>query len=68
MSLVLSLHPTPISEDELVGELSSKSAPVDRATVDALLQGLEASGLIHRSQGLLWPTIAAVRLDQLFTE
>lgn len=60
LQLVLALHPTTLSFEELVRELGDDRDAVDRAVAD-----LAGAGLLHRKESFLVPTRAALRFDEL---
>lgn len=65
---VLAVHPTCITVAELTRALESReedSADFQATSVEPAVARLIDFGLLHRSGGLLFPTLAAVRLNQL---
>lgn len=66
---VLAIHPTAITIDELARELGSGGDSfAERDAVERAVRDLLGSGLLHRSDSLLLPTRAALRLDELLGE
>lgn len=61
---VLMLHPTPLSEEELVAELAFE--PLDRERVVAAVRALVEVGLLIRYGGRVMPTRAALRSYELW--
>jgi hypothetical protein len=62
-------RPAPISEADLARSLEPDAPGEDetREAVEAAVLGLERGGLAHRTGGLISPTLAAVRLDELLS-
>ncbi len=60
LQLVLALHPTALSFEELERELGDERDAVERAVV-----GLAGAGLLHRTESFVAPTRAALRFDEL---
>lgn len=60
LQLVLALHPTALSFEELVRELGDERDAVERAVAD-----LAGAGLLHRKESFVAPTRAALRFDEL---
>jgi hypothetical protein len=62
---VLSLHPTAITQEELMRELGEDRGEDRRDAVERAVRDLVAAGLLHRSESLVLPTRAALRFDEL---
>jgi predicted transcriptional regulator len=60
LQLVLALHPSALSFEELVRELGD-----DRDTVERAVTELAGAGLLHRREAFVVPTRAALRFDEL---
>jgi predicted transcriptional regulator len=60
LQLVLVLHPSALSFEELVRELGDDRDAVERAVAD-----LAGTGLLHRKESFVVPTRAALRFDEL---
>ncbi len=60
LQLVLALHPSILSFEELVRELGD-----DRDAVERAVAGLAGAGLLHREASFVVPTRAALRFDEL---
>ena len=68
LRLLLELHPALISFEELLREISAGAPDFgQRDAVERALRDLAAAGLVHRNGGLLLPSRAAVRFDELFS-
>jgi hypothetical protein len=66
LMLALALHPSQLTFDELVREIDvGRGRPGASAIIDQAIDGLAASGLLHRHGDFLLATRAAVRCDQL---
>jgi hypothetical protein len=66
---VLSLHPGPITLDELVREIAGGSAGFgQRDAVERAVRDLAGCGLLHRNGALVLPSHAALRCDELLGE
>ena len=66
MRLLLQLHPTQITVEELIGELVGQQPGfAERDSVERAVRDLAAIGLLHRNGELLLPTRAALRLSEL---
>jgi len=65
LQLVLALHPTAVSFEELVRELGGDRDARERDAVKRAVRDLVGVGLLHRSESLLLPTRAALRFDEL---
>jgi hypothetical protein len=66
---LLDLHPSQVSLEELIRELGG--APEDfgqRDAVERAVRDLAAAGIVHRNAGFVFPTRAALRLDELLGE
>lgn len=61
LQLVLALHPTVLSFEELVRELG----PGERDAVERAVRDLAGTGLLHREESFVAPTRAALRFDEL---
>jgi len=64
LQLVLALHPTAVTLEELARELGEDTSG-GREDVERAVRDLAAAGLLHRSQSLVLPTRAALRFDEL---
>lgn len=62
LKLLLDAHPTPVAEADLMRSLH------DGGAVEVAVRGLRDSGLANVADGLIFPTIAAVQLDQLLAD
>ena len=57
---VLALHPTPVTLDELVGEIAGEGEDFgQRDAVERAVRDLAGCGLLHRSEALVLPSRAA---------
>lgn len=66
LKLLLDAHPTPVAEADLVRSLDDGADAVEiGGAVEVAVRGLRDSGLANVADGLIFPTIAAVQLDQL---
>jgi hypothetical protein len=66
---LLALHPVQISFDELLREIAAE--PEDFGQRDALeraVRDLAAAGLLHRRDGFVIPSRAALRFDELLCD
>jgi hypothetical protein len=64
---LLFLHPVQVTFDELLREIAVE--PEDFAQRDAVeraVRDLAAAGLVHRREGFVIPSRAALRFDELF--
>jgi predicted transcriptional regulator len=63
---VLALHPAAVTVEELVRELDpDRDSFSQRDAVERAVRDLAGAGLLHRSNSLVLPTLAALRFDQL---
>jgi hypothetical protein len=64
---VLAIHPVPITLDELVREIAGGEDEGfgQRDAVERAVRDLAACGLLNRSEALVLPSRAALRLDEL---
>ena len=60
LQLVLALHPTALSFEELMRELGG-----DRDAAERAVRDLAGAGLLHRKESFVAPTRAALRFDEL---
>ncbi len=65
LQLVLDLHPTTVSFEELVRELGGDRDPGERDAIERAVRDLAGTGLLHRSESTVLPTRAALRFDEL---
>jgi hypothetical protein len=66
---VLTLHPGPITLDELIREIAGGPAGfAQRDAVERAVRDLIGCGLLHRSEALVLPSRAALRFDELLGE
>ena len=65
LQLVLALHPTAVSFEELVRELGGDRDARERDAIERAVRDLVGVGLLHRNESLLLPTRAALRFDEL---
>ncbi len=65
LQLVLALHPTPVSFEELVRELGGGRDRGERDAVERAVRDLAGAGLLHRNEPFVLPTRAALRFDEL---
>ncbi|MBN9621809.1 MAG: hypothetical protein J0H06_02475 [Actinobacteria bacterium] len=69
LKLLLDAHPTPVAEADLVRSLDDGTDDVEiGGAVEVAVRGLRDSGLANVADGLIFPTIAAVQLDQLLAD
>jgi hypothetical protein len=62
---VLSLHPSPITLEELIRELGDERDFGQRDAVERAVRDLADSGLLHRCGALVLPSRAALRFEEL---
>jgi hypothetical protein len=68
LKLLLDAHPTPVAEADLVRSLDDGADDPDTGgAVEIAVRGLRDSGLANIVGGLIFPTIAAVTLDDLLS-
>jgi hypothetical protein len=65
LQLVLALHPSAVSFEELVRELDGGRNPGERDAIERAVRDLGAVGLLHHSGPFVLPTRAALRFDEL---
>ena len=65
LQLVLALHPTSVSFEELVRELGGEREPGELDAIERAVRDLAAAGLLHRMESAVLPTRAALRFDEL---
>jgi len=65
---VLTLHPGPITLEELVREIGGGEGFAQRDAVERAVRDLAACGLLHRHEALVLPSRAALRFDELLGE
>lgn len=66
LQLVIDLHPAPITAAEVVRELAGEQPSFsDRDAIDRALRDLGGVGLLHRNDGFVLPTRAALRFSEL---
>jgi hypothetical protein len=69
LKLLLDAHPTPVAEADLVRSLDDGADdPGIGGAVEIAVRGLRNAGLANVVGGLIFPTIAAVTLDQLLSD
>lgn len=63
---LLDLHPTLLTAEEVVREIAGEEADfAARDAVERALRDLTAAGLLHREHGMVAPTRAALRFNEL---
>jgi hypothetical protein len=63
---VLMLHPTHLTQPDLAREIGSGAEEFERRDrIERAVRDLTAVGLLHCAGGLVLPTHAAIRFDQL---
>lgn len=62
---VLAVHPTCITVRELARALDSRGVADHQPSIESAVARLIDFGLLHRNGDFLFPTLTAVRLDQL---
>ncbi len=66
LSHILFLHPSPVTQAELVRELGGGEAGFElRDAVERAVRELVGCGLLHRSATLVLPSRAALRCEEL---
>ena len=65
---LLALHPVQLSIEELLRELGEDEGFAGRDAVDRAVRDLAAAGLLSRNGGLLSPSRAALRFDELLCD
>jgi hypothetical protein len=66
LHLVLELHPTSLTGEELVREMGeAEDGFAGREAIERAVRDLVAAGLLHHSDGFVRPTRAALRFEQL---
>lgn len=66
LTVVLALHPDHLTIDDLVREVSGGAADFDETDrVERAVRDLVGAGLLHNLSGLVAPSRAALRFDQL---
>ncbi len=66
---LLALHPTAVTVDELVRELTPDGGSFAHSdAVERAVHDLVGAGLLHRSESLVLPSRAALRFDRLLGE
>lgn len=65
LQLVLDLHPTTVSFEELVREMGGAGGPGELDAIERAVRDLAGAGLLHRSESVVLPTRAALRFDEL---
>jgi len=69
LQLLLDAHPTPMAETELVRSLDDGADDPDiGGAVETAVRGLQGAGLANAAGPLIFPTIAAVHLDELLSD
>lgn len=66
LTVVLSSHPTQITQADLVRDLADD--PAERDGIERAIRDLTRTGLLHRSGDFVLPTRAAIRADSLWGE
>ncbi len=66
LQLVLDLHPTLLTVDELVREIAGEQPDfAQRDAVERAVRDLVGAGLLHRNDEFAIPTRAAIRFSEL---
>ena len=65
LQLVLALHPAPITFEDLARELDADADTMARDALERAIRDLDRAGLLHRRSGIVLPTRAALRFDEL---
>jgi hypothetical protein len=66
LQLVLDLHPTAVTIEELIRELDAGAKPAtERDAIERAVRELVGAGLLHHSESFVLPTRAALRFEQL---
>jgi hypothetical protein len=69
LKLLLDAHPTPVAEADLVRSVDDETDTVEiGGAVQVAVRGLRDAGLANVADGLIFPTLAAVQLDQLLAD
>jgi hypothetical protein len=69
LKLLLDAHPSPVAEVDLVRSLDDGAGDPDiGGAVEIAVRGLRDAGLTNVADGLIFPTIAAVTLDDLLSD
>jgi hypothetical protein len=69
LKLLVDAHPTPVAEADLVRSVDDGTDAVEiGGAVEIAVRGLRDSGLANVAGGPIFPTIAAVQLDQLLAD
>jgi hypothetical protein len=69
LKLLLDAHPTPMAETDLVRSLDVGADDPDiGGAVEIAVRGLRDAGLARVAGDLIFPTIAAVHLDELLSD
>ncbi|HEU4737373.1 MAG TPA: hypothetical protein VFS48_10165 [Solirubrobacterales bacterium] len=64
---LLCLHPTLVTPDELLRELVGEPDFSQSDAIERAVTALLGAGLLHRAEGLLVPSRAALRFDELLS-
>ena len=65
---VLALHPTPLTLDDIVRELTGDGDFGRRDAVERAVRDLAGCGLLRRAKALVLPSHAALRFEELTAE
>jgi hypothetical protein len=62
---LLDLHPARLTPSELIRELGADRGFAERDAVERAVRDLAAAGLLHRGDGFVAPSRAALRFSEL---
>ncbi len=66
LALLIALHPTQVTLEELVRELAGERAGfAERDAIERAVRDLGGAGLVHRVEARTFPTRAALRFSEL---
>lgn len=66
LTVLLDLHPTQLTLEELVREVAGEDAPfAERDAIERAVRDLGGAGLLHRVEERTFPTRAALRFSEL---
>ena len=66
MQQLLDLHPTRLTQAELIRELAGEHAGfAERDSIERAVRNLAATGLLHEGEGFIAPSRAALRFSEL---